>query len=637
MKKKLKLWVGDLETITPKTEYFKKNNDTGAYLGGYVGLEDDETNIKIFKSIGEFIEMLKQEYTSGICYFHNLNFDGDFIYKYFISKNIACLDNHKLRKVGYHVRFVESQIYEIIYNFTSKTNGKVFFHKIYFKCSWRLLSNNLESIGKNYGIEKKLESDEDDFYDNEPDAILSDRFIQYLKNDIIILKRALHDFMIGLNSIKNIDKMKRWYNVLTIGSLSYAIQKKYVYNFSKEKLGNKEIYKGLRITSEEIKLANNFYYGGWTHFNQNIQYQNYKCKNIGLAIDINSAHPSSMKKLLPFGKIYKKEEFKKISDHKLKYLHLKIEKATCKYLETLTLKNWKSKIKDTDLNINGRYCVELNKFECYYLEEEFELLKNFYDFKGVKVIQEYWCNAEYFLKEYIDDLYKLKVDNAKNSFGQTYKILLNSGYGKHAQRKDYDAFIMINKKDWKNEKEYILNEKIYNVNSVEPLLEGEIDDMLILTLSKEKLNTTGANKLIAATICSYTRILLWNEILFYGAENFLYGDTDSLRLDITKEKLDASMKRFNDTAIGKFSIEDIFTSIEVSGAKRYRLLDENNKTIKYAFSGLNKKYLKKKLNNDKEIFTRPEHLYLDGKISMKRCKSGSILFETDLKTNRLKI
>ena len=207
MKKKLKLWVGDLETITPKTEYFKKNNDTGAYLGGYVGLEDDETNIKIFKSISEFIEMLKQEYTSGICYFHNLNFDGDFIYKYFISKNIACLDNHKLRKVGYHVRFVESQIYEIIYNFTSKTNGKVFFHKIYFKCSWRLLSNNLESIGKNYGIEKKLESDEDDFYDNEPDAILSDRFIQYLKNDIIILKRALHDFMIGLNSIKNIDKM----------------------------------------------------------------------------------------------------------------------------------------------------------------------------------------------------------------------------------------------------------------------------------------------------------------------------------------------------------------------------------------------------------------------------------------------
>ena len=71
------------------------------------------------------------------------------------------------------------------------------------------MSKNLESLGKNYRIEKKIESDEDDFYYNDPDAILIDIFIQYLKNDIIILKRALHDFMIGLNSIKNIDKMKR--------------------------------------------------------------------------------------------------------------------------------------------------------------------------------------------------------------------------------------------------------------------------------------------------------------------------------------------------------------------------------------------------------------------------------------------
>lgn len=69
---KLKIWVGDLKSITPKT----KNNNTEMYLGGYVGFEDDETDIKIFKSIGEFMTMLKQEYASGICFFHNINFDG---------------------------------------------------------------------------------------------------------------------------------------------------------------------------------------------------------------------------------------------------------------------------------------------------------------------------------------------------------------------------------------------------------------------------------------------------------------------------------------------------------------------------------------------------------------------------------
>ncbi|WP_283393084.1 hypothetical protein [Photobacterium phosphoreum] len=127
--------------------------------------------------------------------------------------------------------------------------------------------------------------------------------------------------------------------MLTVGSLSYKIQKSYIYTYSKEKLGNKKIYDGIKLTAPELELATKFYYGGWTHFNQKIQYQSYKCKNIGLAIDINSAHPNSMRKLLPFGKIYKKEEFEKVSDHKLIYYHLKIRKATAKSLEVLTLKN----------------------------------------------------------------------------------------------------------------------------------------------------------------------------------------------------------------------------------------------------------------------------------------------------------
>ena len=264
------------------------------------------------------------------------------------------------------------------------------------------------------------------------------------------------------------------------------------------------------------------------------------------------------------------------------------------------------------------------------------MLKEFYDFEGVKIIQEYWCNAEYFLKEYIDVIYKLKVDNAKNSFGQTYKILLNSGYGKHAQRKDYNMFIMIKKDDYKNEKEYVLNEVLFKIKNVEPLLKGEIDDMLVLTLERDKLNEYGPNKLIAATITSWTRILLWKEILHYGPENFLYGDTDSLRLDITKEKLEESMNRFHNTKIGRFGIENYFTSIEISGAKRYRMCDKE-KTIKFAFGGINKKYLKSILDENKDIFTKPEQIYEDAKLSLKRCKNGSVLISSDLKVNKLGI
>ncbi|WP_283393086.1 hypothetical protein [Photobacterium phosphoreum] len=96
------------------------------------------------------------------------------------------------------------------------------------------------------------------------------------------------------------------------------------------------------------------------------------------------------------------------------------------------------------------------------------------------------------------------------------------------------------------------------------------------------------------------------------------------------------MYRFHDTKIGCFAIENFFNRIEISGAKRYRILD-NKKTIKYAFAGINKKYLKSILDDNDDIFTKPEQVYLNGKLSLKRCKSGSILESADLKVNRLRI
>ena len=45
-----------LKQLQVKQNDLKKYNDTGVYLGGYIDLYgDDETNIKVFKNIGEFI------------------------------------------------------------------------------------------------------------------------------------------------------------------------------------------------------------------------------------------------------------------------------------------------------------------------------------------------------------------------------------------------------------------------------------------------------------------------------------------------------------------------------------------------------------------------------------------------------
>lgn len=93
------------------------------------------------------------------------------------------------------------------------------------------------------------------FYDNEPDGKHSERFIQYLKNYIIILKRALIDFEKCLDTIKGIDKMKKWYNYGEKDDISFLTLKTKIKNESKELMNKKK--KEIR---EKLKPLNTIKY-----------------------------------------------------------------------------------------------------------------------------------------------------------------------------------------------------------------------------------------------------------------------------------------------------------------------------------------------------------------------------------------
>lgn len=79
-----KILVADFETATTKTKYFKDNNDTCIYLWNIQELDNDDTNA-LGTSIESFFEFLEFTNESATIYFHNLSFDGNFIYKYLMK------------------------------------------------------------------------------------------------------------------------------------------------------------------------------------------------------------------------------------------------------------------------------------------------------------------------------------------------------------------------------------------------------------------------------------------------------------------------------------------------------------------------------------------------------------------------
>ena len=72
-------------------------------------------------------------------------------------------------------------------------------------------------------------------------------------------------------------------------------------------------------------------------------------------------------------------------------------------------------------------------------------------------------------------------------------------------------------------------------------------------------------------------------------------------------------------------------------SKGARLYGYNRTANNYAIGGINKNYLKCILDEKDDIYTKPEHVYVNGILSLKRSKSGIILESSDIKVNILRI
>ena len=621
------MYVADFETVTAYTKYYQKHLDTKVML--YCMKSLDGSDKWIGTSINQFFNDLRnfKKVKNIMVYFHNLSFDGDFILKYLDSKGFKGV-NEYLDVNQFKVLRQNRSIYKIEVCLLTKMNKKLI---VNFHCSLKLLSSPVEDLGKALGISKhNEETNSKDFYNVEPRKLISEysrSYVEYCERDVDIVRLSLINFFNNIEQTCNEHwflSNPNWVKVLTIGGLAYKFQKDFARNY--------DLNISLKTDSWTHEIASKFYFGGFTQFNPKIQGKVIKCKN-GSAYDVNSMYPSSMLKLLPYGKIYDfEEEQPKHGSIYLEYWEMEIESAISKNGNFLCLANW-NKINKSNSFTKHRYVEQLFNFKCFYLKQEFEALKKFYSFSGVKIVKKYWAYADYFLKDYINTFYKYKMDygkQGKKAISNTYKILLNSSYGKHATRMNFDLIYFC-----KNKNEYYsilklekfeFNNKMYNVKEANDIIDLPNQLVLKLVPELEENSSKYFNKLIAATITAWSRIKLYESIYDAGESNFLYCDTDSMYLKDIKPN---NQIEFDDFKLGAWKKEESFNYFITKGAKAYTISNskEFNDPIKYAFSGVTKSWLAK--NFDLAFYETEEICLKESKLKQVSCRSGLVLIWED--------
>lgn len=140
-------------------------------------------------NIEDFIKWCagKENYT---VYFHNLKFDGSFIFSYLLNNGFRCIKNKKEREDKTFTTLISDmgQFYSIEIYF--KTSNKKHINKVTIYDSLKILNFSVEKIAKDFLLPiRKLEID---YKEKRPEGhILTKEEVDYIRNDVEIMARAL--------------------------------------------------------------------------------------------------------------------------------------------------------------------------------------------------------------------------------------------------------------------------------------------------------------------------------------------------------------------------------------------------------------------------------------------------------------
>lgn len=393
------LFTADFETTTDPT-------DCRVWACGICEIGNPENFIHM-NDIDGFIEWASKQ-RKVTTYFHNLKFDGEFILCWLFENGFKFVDDRRDLEKNTFTTLIsdKGQFYSMEICFKRKGKEK---ECLTIYDSLKILPFSVAAIAKGFNLPiSKLEIDYHET--REKGHILTTEEIDYLRNDVEIMARALHIlFEQGLT------KMTQGSNAL----FDY-----------KRTVGTKNFSKWFPIPDYDSDIRQS-YKGGFTYLNP--KYKEIDIQD-GIVLDVNSLYPSVMYyQPLPYGEgIFFKGKYE---PDKIYNLH--VQMFTCQfelkpgYIPTIQLKNNLAFVPTQYLESSDGEDVTL----CL-TNVDMELFFEHYDVFNIE-----WHSGWKFkstiglFKDYIDKWNKVKMEstlNGNKAMRTLAKLMLNALYGKFA-------------------------------------------------------------------------------------------------------------------------------------------------------------------------------------------------------------
>lgn len=559
-----KIWVGDFETTTIESQYFKKHKK-GRVIAWEIQELRNDTNYFQGCSLQEFESWFLTLKGNHQIYFHNAGrFDN------FVFLNYAL--SHWYNKLTPN----NSEIEYSYIKTRNKIMGFYIRHRrtkqtVVINDSILLLLYSIKDLGKMFNC-PKLTTD----YNIEPVDKLEDLpkdYLDYLHQDVKILNVALSKFAEDVEKVNAKYNITKGWNKMTMANLSRTL------------ISAVDINEKYKISFESQEKAREFYRGGYTCLNKSIEdtiiYGNFKM------IDAKSHYPSIMSlfKLPAYEPI--KINAKEIDDYECVFVKITgIIRRNKNDWGTIPVKG------EFD-----RYIVnaDYTPFEFAGSYVEWSIQEKFYEFESW-TYQEIWGfeETQNVMNDVIKDFYKLKETEANPL---TYKLFLNSIYGSCGMKANYPETFFV--KDNEDPPFQFLNKNktkgyIFANYKRTCYFEGYKEVEYATQLPG---NTKCWNRWIAAYITSIGRYIL-QKFISYSPKHVYYGDTDSLLID---DAYPLHMIKLG-KGLGDWDIDkDNLTEFIVQGPKRY-ILGSNDKTVKTSFSGIRKDLFTETFQDNADIF-----------------------------------
>ena len=387
IKKKDRWCVADFETKTE--QFYLKYGYTEVWL--YAVSNPDGEIIAKGTNIDDFMVDCSTRLKGYTIYFHNLKFDGSFIFNWLLRNGYEWCERTNLQDIKKFSTLIgeDGAFYQITVNFYKNT-------RVVFLDSLKLLPFSARQIAIDFELPVLKGSIDYNNYE------ITDEAWKYIYNDVIIIALALKD--VKANGMLNMTTASCAYN----NFMSTCFMANLLFpDLEDEFLDNwREAYRGGR------SQVNPLFAG--------------KILNGVKRYDINSMYPYIMHDLpLPIGKPIPIAD---MGEYTFELYHLNIDFELKEgHLPTLLKKH-------TGLSENSYYINSEGIIDLYISNIDFELLTRHYDilYMDIKEMYGFRTTTELF-KSYIDKWYEVKT-TTKGAKKQVEKLMLNSLYGKFGSK-----------------------------------------------------------------------------------------------------------------------------------------------------------------------------------------------------------